>query len=177
MWLLVDCSPLSAGGGVQVAIALIDGLSRRSDIDWLAVLPESMQSLGLPHRVWQKVSRLIFLPKNGLTDLVQARFKLMAIERMFTPDVVFSVFGPAYFRARAPHLVGFALPNLIYKRTRALAESNYVLTSVADWLRCRLCRQADVLVVETQTVANRLTSRIGCDPGLIPSLVTVSTRC
>jgi len=38
--LLVDCTPLRAGGGVQVAIAFLDNLRQYKNILWRGVAPE-----------------------------------------------------------------------------------------------------------------------------------------
>lgn len=55
-------------------------------------------------------------PANPLTRRRVLR-ELDAIEHEFAPDVVFSVFGPAYWRPHAPHLMGFALSQMIYRDT------------------------------------------------------------
>ena len=44
MKLLVDCTTLRHGGSVQVAIALLHGLRRRDDVDWLAIVPEYLSA-------------------------------------------------------------------------------------------------------------------------------------
>ena len=112
MILLVDCTPLSCGGGVQVAIAFLVNLHKTSDVTWRAVVPEALRPL-FPLEL-RSDPRVIFLAKNSHVDRISLRNALRKIESAISPDVVFTVFGPAYFRARAPHVVGFALPHLIY---------------------------------------------------------------
>jgi glycosyltransferase involved in cell wall biosynthesis len=107
--------------------------------------------------------RIILVTKGSPFNRMGLHKTLMAIERAFAPDVVFTVFGPAYFRARAPHVVGFALPYLIYERDGPIPAATPV-ERLGDWLRCVMLRQADHLVVETQTVRDRLARRLRIDP-------------
>ena len=162
MKLLVDCMPLSTGGGVQVAIAFLDGLSRRRDIDWSAVLPAGMKSV-MPANLVADGRRITFLAKSSLVDILRANRCLHAIVQADNPDVVFTVFGPAYFKANAPHLVGFALPNLIYDRDGVLHRDFRAIDRIADFARRAMVRWADYFVVETETVRHRLAKGLGID--------------
>lgn len=160
MKLLVDCVPLSTGGGVQVAVSFLTNLRRQTDVVWHAVLPETLAPQ-LPAEIAAD-ARLTFLPKGRRLRRLSLVTKLRRAEEAFGPDVVFTVFGPAYFRARAPHVVGFALPNLIYERTRPLPPATYS-TRLLDWVRCILLRRADHIVVETEIVRQRLAPRLRID--------------
>ena len=53
------------------------------------------------------------MEKEGLdTGKIIKRFN--NIERKVNPDVVFSFVGPCYWKAKSPHLVGFAIPHIVY---------------------------------------------------------------
>lgn len=101
MKVLVDCTPLAWGGGVQGAIALLVNLRQQSDIDWQAVVPIPLQSFLPPEVAFD--ARVFFVQKRHNFDRVWLRYKLPHIEAAFAPDIVFTVSGPAYFRARAYH--------------------------------------------------------------------------
>ena len=161
MILLVDCMPLSCGGGVQVAIAFLVNLHKTSDVTWRAVVPEALRPL-FPREL-RSDSRVVFLEKNSHVDRILLRNALRKIESAISPDVVFTVFGPAYFRARAPHVVGFALPHLIYGPIGRPTLSG----SLVNWLRASSLRRANMLVVETETVRGRLAARLGFDQSRI----------
>ena len=164
MKVLVDCAPLSMGGGVQVAIALLMNLQTRPDISWRAVLSEQMREAGGPELATDP--RVLFVWKRSWADFILLHSKLRAVERVFEPDVVFTVFGPTYFISKAPHLMGFALPNLIYNADgpQTARSRNEKL---ADQMRGFLFRRASHLVVETETVRRRLASRAGIDASRI----------
>ena len=161
MIILVDCTPLSCGGGIQVAIAFLINLNKTSDVIWRAVVPEALGPF-FPLEL-RSDSRVIFLPKKSHVDRISLRNALRKLESAISPDVVFTVFGASYFRARAPHVVGFALPNLIY----GPIGRPTLRRSVVNWLHASSLRTADLLVVETETVRRRLAARLGFDPSRI----------
>lgn len=157
MKILVDGTPLSKGGGVQVTIALLLNLQTSHSIAWQALLPEEIQT-SLPSAL-QGDERISFLPKSSVKNKILLLFKLPNIERTIAPDVVFTVFGPAYFRAKAPHLVGFALPNMVY-RDIGLGRPSFASRLIDLWRRFSL-RRATHLIVETETVKERLALQMG----------------
>ena len=103
----------------------------------------------------------MWVQKTSLFDIVRISVRLIAIERKLKPNVVFTIFGPAYFKACAPHVVGFALPNLIYERTGPLKKAAGLKMHLADYLRRAMLRQADHFIVETETVRLRLAQCLG----------------
>lgn len=155
--------PLSSGGGVQVAIAFLDQLTTNQsdynkDVDWQAVVPDRLVPM-LPERLACD-KRLLLLRKKSRVNVLSAARALSHIESDFRADVVFTVFGPAYFRACAPHLVGFALPNLIYERDPILRAAAGPFGPAVDTIKRFLVRRANHFVVETETARCRLATRL-----------------
>jgi glycosyltransferase involved in cell wall biosynthesis len=157
MRVLVDCTPLSVGGGAQGAIALLVNLRGQSDVAWLAVVPASLTP-PLPPEVAVD-DRVVSVVKRNSVDRILLSYKLRRLEASFAPDVVFTVSGPAYFRARAFHVVGFALPHLIYEPDGPLPSST-LFEKFRDRLQRSALRRSDHLVVQTHTVKRRLASRL-----------------
>lgn len=163
---LIDCMPLNAGGGVQVAIALLENLLAYEPFEWRVALPQKVRD-ALPDTLAAGLGeRARILPKAATKDVVAIRRGLGQLERDMAADVVFTVFGPAYYQPRAPHLVGFALPHLIYDYHPALPPYP-IKERAADIWRRGAFRQADHLVVETETAAARLHQWLGIEPGRI----------
>jgi glycosyltransferase involved in cell wall biosynthesis len=161
MKVLVDCAPLMVGGGIQVAIALLDNLRSQSEIKWDAVASDRMKSLMPAELVADE--RLTFVARRWTLDRLWISRKLRESEARSRPDVVFTVFGPQFFVANAPHVVGFALPELIYEPDHGLPANSF-LTRLANALRCNVLSRADRLVVETETARERLARCLGFDP-------------
>lgn len=141
-------------------MAFIEQMSNCKSMDWLAVLPRSMRKSSSISK-WLNSERCVWVQKTSLFDIARIGVRLTAIEREFKPNIVFTIFGPAYFKARAPHVVGFALPNLIYERTGPLKKAAGLRTLLSDKLRRAMLRRADHFVVETETVRMRLAHRLG----------------
>lgn len=131
---LVDCIPLTGGGGIQVAIALVTNLQRDAGMEWQAVFPSMVRST-LPLSL-SSDARVHLLPRRSILDRLWLGPKMRAFEASFKPDLVFTVFGPAFYRANAPHLVGFALPHLIYAPELPVLH-RHIGQRLADDLRCR----------------------------------------
>jgi glycosyltransferase involved in cell wall biosynthesis len=106
MDVLVNASNLFKGGGVQVAASfVVESLANPKGISWhyalsRAVADEVTEQVGLPVRVE-------VFESSPARDR-QQRQRLQLLEASIEPDIVFSVFGPAYVNFQAPHLLGVA---------------------------------------------------------------------
>ena len=158
--ILVDCAPLSGGGGSQVACAFLENLVKADAVDWRAVATEPTISSLSP--AVQSDPRIVCVKKRNWFDLLRISSALAHEERTFLPDIVFSVFGPTYFAPRAIHLVGFALPLMIYDVEPPLQQPS-MSARFKKWLGKRAFKKADHIVVETETVKTRLSARLGID--------------
>ncbi len=163
MRVLLDCAHLNTGGAIQVGIAILENAARTPAHEWHAVLSGRIAAQ-VPGSLERSLASVVRLPvrNNPWTRYAQIARHLPGIERSIEPEVVFTVFGPAKWRARAPHLVGFAIPHVLYPETdvylwhkdlrRLLA--NATLSLQLRWVR-RALHNADYLVVETATVLKR----------------------
>lgn len=117
MELLINTTNLSSGGGLQVAISFI--LSCKKDCTnkyYIALSTEIYNQLNINSFGPNFSFFLVKTKPNPFT--ISGRIsiaQLSRIERDTKPDCVFSVFGPTYWKPKAPHLMGFALGHFIYK--------------------------------------------------------------
>jgi glycosyltransferase involved in cell wall biosynthesis len=149
--------PLTHGGGVQAAIAFLVQLKESPDITWRAIAPCALRPV-LPEGLALD-PRVVFLAKTSPFDRLWFGGAMRGIEARFLPDVVFSVFGPPFYRARATHVVGFAMPLLIYEPSKPKCMPT-AWDRLADPLRIAAFRRSDRLIVETQTVRERVSRRL-----------------
>ena len=156
----IDCMPLTVGGAVQVAIGILFGLANQSRVAWTAVVPTALSPM-LPDGLAGD-QRIRFVCRRSNADRVWLPPLLRRIEQDAAPDVVFTVFGPPFLKARSPHVVGFALPHLIYQRDPEMPKPS-LINRVADVMRRHAFRSADHLVVETATARERVARRLGID--------------
>jgi glycosyltransferase involved in cell wall biosynthesis len=165
MRVLIDCSALVTGGALQVGLGIIHQAARTPGHDWhLALSAElaaqvtpdvaagfrSVTQVGPFRRSWARVGAI--------------HRTLPGLERDLRPDVVFTAFGPPFWRGRAPHLVGFALPAPLYPESlawRRLGVMKRWCRRLTYAVRCSGLRRAGHLVVETDTVRRRLQDVLG----------------
>lgn len=172
MRVLIDASNLRSGGGVQVASSLIDewaGLysaGNRVELGWLdqAVIITSTavaQQVGeLGHRIagLKTCDRRWRTPANWLG--VSADF-----------DVSLVVFGPEYGRRRADHrIVGFADGTSVHPRpvgTPTPRPATRLRGALRGVVSRALFRRADQLVVESESVRQRLIDCLHISPAAV----------
>lgn len=82
------------------------------------------------------------------------------IQAAVNPDVVFSFVGPAYWRAKSPHLVGYAVPHMVYNDFDYFKRIG-LKTKLEMFYKWRWTKyEADYYVAQTEDVVNRLSARL-----------------
>lgn len=122
MTILINCSNLKKGGGLQVADSICSYLNNFQDCNFIIVLSTFLNNVEDKTRHYKNCKTLIYNSNNGLKVLLTGRdhFLDKTVED-YNIDVVFSIFGPISWNPKCPHLCGFALSHLV------LNESPYFL--------------------------------------------------
>lgn len=110
MIFLINASNLYAGGGVQVALSFLDELKSFNAPYCFHVLlsPVIHHQLDLSSFGPRFSFYLIEESPASLFSRRRISKTLSKIEAEIAPDVVFSIFGPTYWRPKSKHLMGFA---------------------------------------------------------------------
>jgi glycosyltransferase involved in cell wall biosynthesis len=163
MKILINCSMLKKGGVLQVGHSFVSQLLNQNDHDYYIVLssllrkdfPEMEDG---PRFITYDVKPSVFLSLTGREK------KLDALVESIQPDVVFSVFGPAYWKPKCPHVSGYAKAAYFYP------DSPFIQSMpIRKKIRLLLLRTLHMhdfkrfnqaLVVETNDAARRLESLI-----------------
>ena len=168
---LINASNLHVGGGVQVATSFILELSKlsvcASEVDWSfyvsSAVDRNLKASGL---CLDRFRNYQVVDVHGLGALNR---KTSALFDGF--DLVFTVFGPLYVRARLKsHLVGFAQPWIVYPQNEVFERLSFkqrLLFRVKFALQWLFFMRGDRLIVELGHVKERLESVKGFDPGRI----------
>lgn len=164
MKVLLNATTLVRGGAVQVAVATIrealrDTAASRWEFAVSAIVYENLQRLeDVPvHRFHVFASS----PARSSSE----RIRLRKLERVVAPDAVFTVFGPAYARFLAPHLLGCAMPWVTHPTRLAMQTIPTALGRLGrcfrSWYAGYWLRQADAWVTESQTSRLGMQARLG----------------
>jgi len=122
MRVLVNATTCVVGGGVQVAATFVShALRDPNSVEFLfAVSPQVKNNLNTDD---QQDARLVEISPSParLRKGRKSRTKLIGLEEQFKPDVVFTVFGPAYVKFSSTHICGFADPWVTHRSKIALS--------------------------------------------------------
>jgi glycosyltransferase involved in cell wall biosynthesis len=165
MRVLIDASTLSVGGAIQVGLGILASAARTQGHEWHLVLSNKMAAefRTAPEAPITSVHclRRSFKPYSQVREWM---FSLPRLERAIAPEVVFTIFGPNGWRARAPHLEGFAYVTLLYPDSPHLARLPWHQRQKArcqDWWAAVRIRKHKRWVAETETTRQRMERILG----------------
>lgn len=158
--ILINVSNLNAGGGLQVALSFINETindKKNNDYELAFALSKGVFS-ELSSHVIDKINFVLFetSPTKVMSFNERARLDKMVLD--FSPDIVFSIFGPTYWKPKNTlHFVGFAQAWLlfanrrIYGRLSKKAAIKRVLLNIFQLYSFN--KHADYIVSESSAVA------------------------
>lgn len=141
MVLLINCSNLKAGGGLQVADSICSLLGIFSQHNFVVVLSSSFESTKKRISNYPNVNVYTYdIPISVGTVLFGRDRFLDDLVVRYSVDEVLTIFGPSRWRPKVPHLSGFAMPQIVipespfFKRL-SLAQSIkwFIWRSIRQW--------------------------------------------
>ena len=116
MRLLIDCSNIQVGGGIQVALSFLHDLTKiNSENEYIVVLSPQMSVKLQDRRSFGSNFKFYDLPRKNYKNIFKRNRLLRQIELVENSNVVLQ-FGPSYHKSSVPKIVGYAIPHYIYKR-------------------------------------------------------------
>ena len=154
MKILINCSNLKAGGGLQVADSICRQLYRFKDHRFIVVMSKNLSQTGERIGDCDNVEVLHYDMPKSFYSVVLGRDKFLdGFVKDNKVDAVLTVFGPSLWRPLAPHLCGFARAQLLLK------DSPYFLSRFRvndSWLK----KLKERLVCSVWAWAFRKSSRV-----------------
>ena len=122
MKLIINASNVHVGGMLQVAISFINEMVYFTGNEYHIFLSAEVERQISVQCFPDNFRFYSFLAFSGEPGAVKKRWlsyrrlsRLKLLERVIKPDVVFTVFGPTFWKPAAPHTAGFAIPFLLYR--------------------------------------------------------------
>jgi glycosyltransferase involved in cell wall biosynthesis len=169
MRLLINTASTFKGGGVQVARSFIEELKKFSEHEYHVVLGEAISKTIITSEYPSNFHfyTIPYRPATRVFSFKGSDTFFKDLEDKVKPDCVFTTSGPAYWRPRAPHVMGYNLPHYIYKdspffKTLTLYKRLYWMLK-GQVIKYFVKRDADAYVVQTDDVNQRLKHWIGRD--------------
>jgi len=161
MKILVNTSNLAVGGGVQVALSFVEELKIiRNNKYYIFLSPQVERQLDL--QSFPGNFEFFHFPQSPAS--LWSRWRIVngmkVLERKIKPDVVFSVFGPSYWRPEAPHVMGFALVWVINKGSLAHSTLNWKQSFksklLCEYQKYFAKKDGDFFIGETELVKQKM---------------------
>lgn len=162
MKLIINASNLYGTGVVQVAISFIEECLKYKENTYIVFLSPAVASNLNLNNFPSSFSFYIFSgklynPLNWINII-----KMKRIEAKFRPDCVFTIFGPSWWRPKAPHLQGYAYPHYVYTDSpiwSIMSLKERIKWDVFKMIHKRaLMHSGSYFVCETSDVSRRLSS-------------------
>lgn len=158
MKLLINAANRLRGGGLQVALSFINECRNFPQNKYIVVLNSDNAGL-LDTTQFSSFSNFTFYTIE-YKNYLKLSTKLSAIEKYERPNAVFTVFGPAYWKSKASHCMGYAIPHYIYSKSPffdSISFAERFKTLLKKLLHLYFFkRDADVIICETQDAVNRI---------------------
>jgi glycosyltransferase involved in cell wall biosynthesis len=164
MKLLINTSTLYVGGGLQVALSFIHELINIKDNNNYYIFLSLAINKQINKNNFDDRFKFYLIETSPAKIITRNKVNkiLNTLEKKINPDIVFTIFGPSYWKPSAIHLLGFAdgwvyNPNSIVfnklsfiKRIKMRMLSKYKLH--------HLHKNADYYVLETEDAITKLSS-------------------
>lgn len=166
MRVLLNTTTLVKGGALQVAASLIREIAADpGDHEWILALSAKVANeLDNTLRHFKTENVRIFAPSPAQNRMARRELKHWA--DACRPDAVFTVFGPAYVKFNAPHILGVADPWVTHSTRLAFRSIGSRVGQAKTFLRMLYkmfwYRKANSWVVEAENAKRGLGNRLFC---------------
>lgn len=166
MKIFLDCSLLSIGGGIQVGLSIIQNIVHDPDIETIVVCTPQIDAQ-IDESSKQKLKAYHVVPNVPFYKKRDQGNYIRQLEQKHKPDLVFTVFGPSYWRSKTKNIQGFALGKMLYPEIRKFYPSKISRFKEAlfDFIKQKFFfKNVDNFLVETEVVKARLVDKFNISP-------------
>jgi glycosyltransferase involved in cell wall biosynthesis len=156
MNILINCSNLKVGGGLQVAHSFLSELYKYPQHNYIVVY--SLQ-LGKLIDFTSIDSRITHIPHSIKFPYIDSNFFLDRIVDKYKIEKVFTIFGPAYWKPKVSHICGYAKPHYLYKESpffTQLSLLHKIKFKIKELIHIHSFKQSDILITENEDITQRL---------------------
>lgn len=167
MNILINCSNIKVGGGIQVAHSFIYELNNLNieNYNYVVILSSILKQQIDPEKFSYRFTfytynidsapQNIFYRKNSFLDKLVNKHKI---------DKVFTVFGPAYWRPTVTHICGYAKPQYVYENSpffRTICFKDKFFLKIKEFFHIYDFKyNSDILITENPDVSEKITKRL-----------------
>lgn len=161
MRLIINTVNLKIGGAFQRSISFLKELKEFGKDDYHVFYNEE---IGKQIKLSDFPSNFKFHYFEHSPASIKYRKKIVSefnkLEKKIKPDVIFSFVGPCYWKAKAPHLVGYGIPHIVYDDYKYVKKYSWKVKLEMIYKKYWTKKEANFYVVQTEDVRERLSKRI-----------------
>lgn len=163
---LINATTLVQGGALQVALNLVvAALNDQEAADWQYAISKQLALQLAEAGVDISAPQFHVFEKTPARSSKAAR-QLELLEQHVNPRLIFTVFGPAYVRFRAPHVCGVGdgwVTHSSWLAIKTLRTPSAITLMAMNCLRKALWfKRADYWITEAEVARQGLIRRLGC---------------
>ncbi len=159
MKILINTTNLKTGGALQVALSFINECIHFQENEYHVFLSPSMNKEIIKDLFPKNFKFYNFQNPSRFIIFDKVIKQLNSAEKSIKPDVVFSVFGPTYWKPKSKHVMGFANGLYLYKDLPYIQNmkgfEKLKFTLIKFYHKVLLKNNADLYVVQTQDMKDR----------------------
>lgn len=167
MKIIINTSNLYVGGGLQVALSFLNELKQMEQKHEYHVFLSEAVAKQIDEHDFPANFKFYLIEKSPSSLKSRRRIvaRLDALEEQIKPDIVFSVFGPTYWRPKSKHLMGFA-NGWVYNPDSVLFDMMSWLKKIKSKLSIEykkyfIKRDAEYYVLETNDAKEKFAKILG----------------
>lgn len=166
MKFLINASNLRTGGALQVANSFINELINYKNYFFVIVVSDEVNSfLRLNFNQYKYLKVIKYNNRPSVIKSIYGHNKFLSgIEKKYSIDKVFTIFGPSYWRPKSFHICGFAKPDYIFKESPYFNKLNFkekLILKLKEFFHLiDLKNNADFYITENHSVSERLSKII-----------------
>lgn len=167
MKIIINTSNLYVGGGVQVALSFINELKQLITKHEYHIFLSQAIAKQIDQKAYSNNFHFYLIERSPSSLKTRKKIvaKLDALEYEIKPDIVFSVFGPSYWKTKAKHLLGIA-DGWVYNPDSVAYDRLPFLLRIKRRLHGKykayyFKRDADFYVIETEDAKQKLSEVVG----------------
>jgi glycosyltransferase involved in cell wall biosynthesis len=161
MNLMINASNLQKGGALQVAHSFLYEIKERDEISFEVVLSSPLKEQIDEDEFPDNFKFYTYDKRKGVNNFFLGKDKYLdELEGRIKPNCVFTIFGPSYWKPKAPHLCGYAIPHYIYPES-PFFERLTITEKFSLFIKKRIRmngfkNHSNYLVVETEDAKGKL---------------------
>lgn len=165
MKILINCSNLKVGGGLQVAHSFLYEINHNFNHQFTVVISDKLSELINIEEFSSNFKFIKYTINPSLLKIFTGNDSFLnKIEKEFKPDRVFSIFGSTYWKPKVKHVCGFAKPGYIYKESPYFIQLNTIqkfkLACIEFIHMYDFKNNNSLLITENEDVSNRLRKKV-----------------